>query len=311
MDPLSALSLASTIIQLVDFGSKLLSKSVQLYKATNGTLKAHEEDAFEKLCDEAAAVAEEFLSRLKELKVRDGKHRGWEFFKAAVRAAWSQDEIYSLQKRLSTLKESLNSRVILSIAQNLKAETLRLSIRFDSLDGQTQKVLVAIVESQDDLSHRIVDSVAKMLRRLEVVNRDERHNTRQAIVDLRNAVLSRQDPVNVITAQVEMLDVCQDEEKDLRSSIGRKILESLSYPCMTDRYEDILQAHPKIFDWIYSDTKTWQLPWSDFRKWLADDGGLYWIHGKVGSGKSTLMKYIVDDDRTRGDLRTWSQNTPT
>jgi hypothetical protein len=43
MDPLSALSLAGTIIQFADFGSKLLSESLQLYKSSRGTLDANEQ----------------------------------------------------------------------------------------------------------------------------------------------------------------------------------------------------------------------------------------------------------------------------
>jgi hypothetical protein len=43
MDPLSALSVAGTIIQFVDFGMKMLSSSVELYTSTQGSLKVSEE----------------------------------------------------------------------------------------------------------------------------------------------------------------------------------------------------------------------------------------------------------------------------
>jgi hypothetical protein len=79
------------------------------------------------------------------------------------------------------------------------------------------------------------------------------------IADLRNAVLSESSTADVITAQIEMLDVSHEEEQRLRSSIERKILELL-YPYMTDRYEDVLEAHLQTFDWIFSDPKEWQLP---------------------------------------------------
>jgi hypothetical protein len=143
MDPLTALSVAGTIIQFVDFGNKLLKHSIQLYKSSRGSLKANEElelitgdlqcvisklrDAsvsspagsvigqnssrsnFVEICDEAAKIAAELLERLNGLKVKDGKHRTWESIKAAVKAAWSKEEIQALEKRLSLLKESLRS----------------------------------------------------------------------------------------------------------------------------------------------------------------------------------------------------------
>jgi hypothetical protein len=43
MDPLSALSLAGTIVQLIDFGGKLLSDTVQLYKSSCGKLDANQQ----------------------------------------------------------------------------------------------------------------------------------------------------------------------------------------------------------------------------------------------------------------------------
>jgi NACHT domain len=41
--------------------------------------------------------------------------------------------------------------------------------------------------------------------------------------------------------------------------------------------------------------------------WLKTGSGVYWINGKPGSGKSTLMKHIYDDERTRLYLKEWAQ----
>jgi hypothetical protein len=143
MDPLTALSVAGTIIQFVDFGNKLLKNGVQLYKSSRGSLKANEElelitgdlqcvisklreafisslarseigqntsrGGFVKICDEAAKIAAELLERLNGLKAKDGKYRTWESLKAAVKVAWSKEEIKALERRLSLLKESLRS----------------------------------------------------------------------------------------------------------------------------------------------------------------------------------------------------------
>lgn len=146
MDPLTALSVAGTIIQFVDFGRNLFKNSIQLYTSSRGSLKGHEElklitrdlqcvivklrgsfsareiepvpplarnDDFqqnlERICDEAAGIATELLEKLNGLMVTDREHRVWKSLKAAVKAAWSHEEIQSLEKRLLVLKESLNS----------------------------------------------------------------------------------------------------------------------------------------------------------------------------------------------------------
>ncbi|XEV04348.1 hypothetical protein FSHL1_009635 [Fusarium sambucinum] len=48
--------------------------------------------------------------------------------------------------------------------------------------------------------------------------------------------------------------------------------------------------------------------WESFSAWLQSDDRLFWIQGKPGSGKSTLMKFIIEDDNTECLLRSWSPN---
>ena len=94
---------------------------------------------------------------------------------------------------------------------------------------------------------------------------------------------------------------------------GRKrkqeILDQLSFPEMTDRDDRIVDAYEKTFMWIFRDRSE---SWASFVSWLRDsDGsGLYWITGKPGSGKSTLMKYICKDPRTFTYLTTWASTSP-
>ena len=47
-------------------------------------------------------------------------------------------------------------------------------------------------------------------------------------------------------------------------------------------------------------------PWHNFINWLEEGSATYWISGKAGSGKSTLMKFICQDPRTEAALRSWS-----
>lgn len=43
---------------------------------------------------------------------------------------------------------------------------------------------------------------------------------------------------------------------------------------------------------------------------MASGTGLYWITGKAGSGKSTLMKFLYNDPRTSEHLRSWASPLP-
>ncbi|KAK6836868.1 hypothetical protein PG987_007363 [Apiospora arundinis] len=47
--------------------------------------------------------------------------------------------------------------------------------------------------------------------------------------------------------------------------------------------------------------------WDDLAAWLRNDTGVYWVNGKAGSGKSTLMAHIVGDPRTKKALNVWCE----
>jgi hypothetical protein len=68
------------------------------------------------------------------------------------------------------------------------------------------------------------------------------------------------------------------------------------------REEGIPFAYQQTFDWIFEPSPDEQ-EWSSFSTWLPNDVPLYWITGKAGSGKSTLMKFITDHHRTRELLK--------
>ncbi|KAK7906440.1 hypothetical protein PG985_016446 [Apiospora marii] len=84
------------------------------------------------------------------------------------------------------------------------------------------------------------------------------------------------------------------------------ILESLSFKSMAFREQDIEQAHGTSFDWIFKDQADDSHP--SFSKWLSTTelGNIYWITGKPGSGKSTLIRYLAGHKRTRRMLHAWA-----
>ncbi|EXM17644.1 hypothetical protein FOTG_14177 [Fusarium oxysporum f. sp. vasinfectum 25433] len=46
----------------------------------------------------------------------------------------------------------------------------------------------------------------------------------------------------------------------------------------------------------------------NFKTWLTSDQLIYWISGKPGSGKSTLMKFLLSDPRTLAALEKWHED---
>ena len=86
-----------------------------------------------------------------------------------------------------------------------------------------------------------------------------------------------------------------------------KLIQQLHFSERMDRDNRIPQAYEKTFTWIFQDRTDFK---ADFVTWLESGSQVYWITGKPGSGKSTLMKYICTDERTFDHLRAWASPSP-
>jgi hypothetical protein len=102
----------------------------------------------------------------------------------------------------------------------------------------------------------------------------------------------------------------EDAFTDKSNLLQDFILENLSFASMRDREEDVAEAHHKTFEWIFTDENSTRVG-SNFLQWLKEDNeGIYWINGKAGSGKSTLMRFIHNHKRTVKQLQVWAREKP-
>jgi hypothetical protein len=119
----------------------------------------------------------------------------------------------------------------------------------------------------------------------------------------------------------------QNETEKNERARSEKLLSSLRFPGMNQRRNDSPDAYPDTFKWIFSDdagdetatsstgasasrsfSDTHTTPdfhWDRFTDWLRSNERLYWISGKPGSGKTTLVKYVVSSTVTKELLADW------
>jgi ankyrin repeat protein len=81
----------------------------------------------------------------------------------------------------------------------------------------------------------------------------------------------------------------------LRSSanFSKDCLQSLFFPEMLSRENDITDATDETCDWLLQHT--------EYTTWLRRDRELLWIKGKPGAGKSTILKHALRDAKERAD----------
>jgi hypothetical protein len=81
-------------------------------------------------------------------------------------------------------------------------------------------------------------------------------------------------------------------DRFISPAVVQGFFNSLDHEARNHRYDDIQEPYKSTFQWIY------EIPGKQFTEWLKGGRGLFWISGKAGCGKSTMMKFIYDDPRT-------------
>lgn len=85
-----------------------------------------------------------------------------------------------------------------------------------------------------------------------------------------------------------------------------RLLASLRFDRMNERWSHVRGAeHPKTLDWIMQTEQPEGSfgSWDIFPHWLQSSDPIYWISGKPGAGKSTLISYTLTNHGTTENLR--------
>jgi hypothetical protein len=132
LDALTALSVASSIVQFVDFGAKLLSDTRELYKSSDGCLiehgevakvttdlkelslglKAHRCRELQELSKTCCKLADELLTLLSRIEVPGANRSRSKSFHQATRVLRNKDNLRDLEKRLDRIREHLGVRLL-------------------------------------------------------------------------------------------------------------------------------------------------------------------------------------------------------
>lgn len=79
------------------------------------------------------------------------------------------------------------------------------------------------------------------------------------------------------------------------------ILKGLRFEHIRERESRVETAHKATFHWVFDQNSPVNLG-----SWLRTGNGTYWIEGKAGSGKSTMMKYLLQHEETSRSLQQWA-----
>lgn len=240
-----------------------------------------------------------------------------------MRLIWSQERIDTIARRLFEYRDQLSLRILLVVNQQQASQQKALSALRDNLRDEIVEVIAitsqgsrgtAVRQKHSEgvtaiLTTRNGDSTA-LVRPSGVVEHSG-HGISTSVT------FSRADGVSD-TGLNEGIQrrpgerwapVVVQELVDYKKTI----LDSLHFRGITERRSSVKPAHANTFEWAWAtESLSRGIASKDsLSRWLGDSssssaGGCYWVSGKAGSGKSSLMKYLQSDPRLDACLKRWA-----
>ncbi|VUC24091.1 unnamed protein product [Clonostachys rosea] len=264
------------------------------------------------LARECLSVANELEAEVRSVTAMQKKGSLFKAVNAILKASSHRKKIESLESSLSRCRAVMETEMLSQLCSQGDAIELQRKVEFKALEEDVQ-ILIA--------------QISRGHTKVEELVRTENDWTREVVVQ--ESEKAQKTVTEHVTKEVKALSL----DAELKAQ-REALLKSLKFPEMNQRYNDLMSSRQASFKRLFASYKALSNPkdgpndpelredtnlkdggrrkdeideaWEGFAKWLCSDSSLFCIRGKPGSGKSTLVKFIVDTKTTKDLLRQWS-----
>lgn len=212
----------------------------------------------------------------------------FEAARTALRIKIEMNKIQAFVDELERLQSSLTLATILAcrrVAETNNAEVV----------DHLRKI--------QDRQHALGLSSSQILPAIELLSKAVRHHEDDVQEALRVEVRKCLEPL-----LLSRPDFAQPRASEVHIHAPEgEICRWLDFRQMSWRCDSIDDAYRKTYEWIFETPDKYRR-WDPFDTYLRveDKQEPYFINGKAGSGKSTLMKFLLRHRRTMEHLRYWA-----
>lgn len=324
MDPVSAIGIVSAALSFVTFSTSLVKGAIQIHDATQS--------------DQAG-------SRSRESVIAEMQRFSDSLYPQASTAVGGGDLL-----RLASHCREVSDRLLALLTKlkpknpSSKSQTFRAAIRSKMHESSIDELEASLDACRSQLH---LELTYNMGRRTEQLLASLINASRQDVLkfeQLQTSLDNLRQAVHVSSIDPETQDSFRRlvglHEDALAVGARRRIIQSLSFQDMRQRYEAVDDPHADTFQWVvekrsrdygldsqrgdhgnksdevdevdevdedYAEILAMQaLARQKYSRWLRSSDGILHVSGKLGSGKSTLMKLLFQCPETRTGLRKWA-----
>ncbi|KAI1026543.1 hypothetical protein LB503_013353 [Fusarium chuoi] len=219
------------------------------------------------------------LQHVSSSQQRDQSQSGWRFSQKSMKS------MKSFMKRLEALPVPEQGQATTACIAQKTRWVIRDKQNFEALIQDlaelTTKLDQVVPPSNSETARSMIQSDIELIKR-----------------DVRKLLLFQEATGNHTA-------IAQSTEENLDRMRQARILNTLRFRMINDRSESISQNHRDTLQWAIEGSNNTE-SWQDLPSWLLNGSGIYWVSGKAGSGKSTLMKFVFGHQRTTSILSQWA-----
>ncbi|OGM43278.1 hypothetical protein ABOM_008653 [Aspergillus bombycis] len=265
MDPISILAVVSAAVEFIDFGYKVTSTALEIYKSANGATSQNfdlevvtssldmilkklrqpelgtsitiEEENIIELSKSCQEVAGQMLQVLNDVKASQADG-GIKAFRKAIKAVWKREEIERLALRLHTFRSQINFSLTVSLREKV---VLMDRDQTNRLDDLSQGIMKSLSKSQDLFSNKLNEHTNTLLSGIRAILREVHQGNdagpsvaaRTTLLKLR--CLDDERPEDVLTALQRMSELLNRRFGQAQISTRDLLKPKRSLSCHTER----------------------------------------------------------------------------
>ncbi|KAH6845538.1 hypothetical protein B0I37DRAFT_380479 [Chaetomium sp. MPI-CAGE-AT-0009] len=340
MEAIAAVALAGNVAQFIEYSIKAVLKTYELLRKPNEAWKEAKElkdvvssayqslqsirnsrdvnstgcvpdKVLETLVASCLAVSSEIRNLLNSLELDDLDVGLLQNVERKARSLVMRPELKALCSRLHTLRDQISAHLLFLIREQQQDLAWNFR-RFASSSEEFQQVMETKLGEVTDYLRLISEQTRPLKTPAQSSELGGLMPMERNMPETANPqpVLGDPNPAEARLLQEpellkpEMLGWVNGYTSEMLKLLEQKqwaILDTLHFSQIKEREFSIAEAHRETFQWIFGEKGR-----NKFVRWLRQNDGIYWVAGKAGSGKSTLMKFLTDHPNTRQLLNEWA-----
>ncbi|KAJ4197252.1 hypothetical protein NW767_009144 [Fusarium falciforme] len=285
-------------------------------------------DTAEKCLDVATKLAQE----MQNLSSQNGQKGDRISFRLGFKTLFRKPRLEQLETSLRNIQSVMNTQLLVRTLNRVDASTIEqqgaltdsrrlLEDTIQQCSAISENKLDLIAQGNTETRDQLLQAMNNAQSRMEAHIKSESSKNTQLLQTHITAIESNTQ------RQIDQFQEWKDKQNE--DVDYQRLLQSLKFERMEERKNQITENYPQTYHWILEESdeesslSEWTTDdegdstsgfslrsspngdWDSFVDWLESKCHIYWVSGKPGSGKSTLMKFISSNPKTKRLLGNW------